>query len=475
MIAPAQSLLWVMFSLLLNLGAAREEIKFDFGWRFHLGDLTPFVNCNSSAFPHDLSGVECIGLKSNQANSSEDCRNACCGDLNCAIWQFAKDKGCWIGNSKDCTRKNADWVGGGRDVPAPTPPPSKTGPTSRGYDDSSWELVDVPHDGIISGNYSETDGPEKQAYLPKNTTWYRKHFNLPSEWKGQSIWVYFEGVFRASIVYLNGQQLVYHDSGYTSFPVRLDTAINVYYGDGKDNENVLVVRATYESESGWWYEGCGIYRHVYLVSANPVYLLPDGIYGGSNVTGQIQTGSSRQAEGMVAEEVNFYFRADVINSQMSGKDVSVMARFTIYDESEKNLKSVTTSSVTIKSGQNTTIRASATLSNIEMWSNLRPYFYTLQTELLSNSMTLDAVNVTIGVRQTRWDPNTGFYLNGISFVWRGFNNHNNFAGVGMAVPDRVDLFRGQSMRAVGANAWRMSHNPPIPVMLDILDRLGIVV
>ena len=104
-----------------------------------------------------------------------------------------------------------------RDIPAP-PPPGGGGPSSKDFDDSSWEIADLPHDGIIGGTYNQS-ALDSHAYLPLNITWYRKHFNLPIEWKGNSVRIYFEGVFRASITYLNGQQLLYHDSGYTSFSV----------------------------------------------------------------------------------------------------------------------------------------------------------------------------------------------------------------------------------------------------------------
>ena len=240
----------------------REDINFDFGWRFSLGNSQ--VHCDTSAFPRNLSAVECMGLSQSSATNADDCRNACCGDGSCAVWQYASTNGCWIGQSSDCNHPNNAWVGGGRDVPVPPPP---GGPSSKDFDDSSWELVDLPNDGIINGTYDQS-AVRSHAYLPLNTMWYRKHFNLPTEWKGKSIWVYFEGVFRASTTYLNGQKLLYHDSGYTSFSVRLDNASDVSYGDGKENENVLAVQAGASSGyTGWWYEGGGIYRHCLLYTS----------------------------------------------------------------------------------------------------------------------------------------------------------------------------------------------------------------
>ena len=455
-----------------NTAETREEINFDFGWRFHAGELLP---CKTEAFDkRNLTNVHCKGLAPNSAVNSSQCLEACCANPSCTTWQFSEDAGCWVGNSDDCKTKDSSWVGSARDLPKPSPTPAATGPTSRSYDDSSWEVVDVPHDGIITEKYVNDFTLSLRGYLPRTSTMYRKHFNLPLDWKGLSIWVYFEGVFRASTVYLNGEMLIYHDCGYTSFVVPISSASNVFYGDGKDNENMIVVRAIQAGESGWWYESCGIYRHVKLVTSNPVHLLPNSVYGASNVTSQILYHDINQTDrGMFAEKTNFYFRADAMNNQDAEVDVSV--RFALCDENGMMVKAVSTDPINIGVKKNATVTATFYIEQAEIWSNRRPYLYTLQTELLSNSKVLDTVNVTIGVRQTHWDSKTGFYLNNMPFIWRGFNNHNSLAGVGMAIPDRVNLFRAQSARAVGANAWRMSHDPPIPILLDILDRLGFVV
>ena len=99
----------------------------------------------------------CRGLKSNSASNADDCRGACCGHI---MWQYSNNAGCWIEQSSDCSHKDDTWVGGGRDVPAKPLPPATSGPTSRDFDDSSWEVIDVPHNGLITGVYKE-NGPEK--------------------------------------------------------------------------------------------------------------------------------------------------------------------------------------------------------------------------------------------------------------------------------------------------------------------------
>jgi hypothetical protein len=461
-----------LFFTLTSSALPREVVNFDFAWKFTLNDESPTLQCPASVFPRDLSKVECMGLKKDSSTNADDCRGACCADITCAIWQFASDDGCWIGNSDDCDHNNPKWAGGGRDVPGKMPPPATGGPTSRDYDDSHWELVDLPHDGLIAGVYYE-GGPRGQAYLPKNTTWYRKHFNIPADWKNTSIWIYFEGIFRASEVFLNGEMLSYHDSGYTSFAVRLDNATDVYYGDGSDNENVVAVRATSNGGTGWWYEGGGIYRHTYLTSAPHSHIVPDGYYGNTTITGDIHYHDpSDITKGMYADTALLQVTAEVVNEH--DREDKQYIQCALYDEDGKNVGSCPSIVNTMEPHQTLKMYTDTKLSQVEVWTPARPYLYTLSIQLFIGIIA-DSVNVSIGFRSTRWDPDEGFFLNGIHFTWRGFNNHNNFAGVGMAVPDRINLFRGQSMRAVGANSWRMSHNPPIPKMLDILDNLGIIV
>lgn len=453
----------------------REEISFNFGWRFYLGHIQGY--CDASAFPHNLTGMQCMGLLNHMdAPGPNDCRVACCLSPMCAIWLFSKDDGCWVGQSDDCNHPNPAWIGGGKDVPATLP---STGPASKEFDDSSWELVDTPHDGLITGDYTNESAIMFHGYIPTNITWYRKHFNLPSEWNGRSIWIYFEGVFRASTTFFNGQPLLYHDSGYTSFSVRLDNASNVFYGDGKENENLLTVVANPGYQySGWWYEGGGIYRNVKLVSTSPVHIIVNSVYGPAMVTGAISDHDPNdRSKGQYAADVDFYPLAEITNERTV--QASVMVRFDIIDGDNNSIKgTVTSPKVAIDPGKavlvNTTI---PNVTNVELWNIVRTYLYNLNVSVIdaSDQSLLDSITVSVGVRQTKWDPQTGFYLNGKHFKWRGFNNHNHFSGVGVAVPDRINLFRAQMMRAAGANAWRMSHNPPLPMMLDILDHVGIVV
>ena len=460
------------FITLSASGPGTEGVNFDFGWRFSK-ESEP-VHCDASAFKKNLSLVQCIGLRSKDAKNPVDCRDACCREYMCPIWQYSKKDGCWIGQSNDCSYKSQDWVGGERNTSTPTPGPIPQQATKE-YDDSKWEIVDVPHDGLINGTYDQS-AEKSHAYLPMATLWYRKHFNLPSDWKGQSIWIEFRGVFRATFVYLNGQRLLYHDSGYTTFLVRLDNATIVNYGDGTENENVIAVEVHPDEFSGWWYEGGGIYRHTWLFTTNHVHLVVHGVYGASQILSTISDHDPKDPSKGQYADAEFYPLAEIVNENANQMQVTV--NFSLIDEDDAIKGSVTSKVISTNPGDfaiaNLTI---PTINQIELWSITRPYFYKLNVELISASdnSILETTNYTIGVRQTQWDSKTGFFLNGKHFTWRGFNNHNDFTGIGVAIPERINLFRGQMMRAVGANSWRMSHNPPAPHLLDILDQIGVIV
>ena len=165
----------------------REVVNFNYAWRFQTGNYD-IVSCPDSDFPIELKNVQCFGLfPVATASNSDDCRGACCGNIMCSVWQYSDYDGCWIGKITDCHAPDFGRVGrGGRKTPAQPPPPTTNERTSRDYDDSTWEIVDAPHDAFINGKYDENSSKD-QGYLQKNVTWYRKHFNLPADWKGKVI------------------------------------------------------------------------------------------------------------------------------------------------------------------------------------------------------------------------------------------------------------------------------------------------
>ena len=462
----------------------RLETNFDFAWRYHAGDVDS--NTTSCTFPYNLTGYQCLGLVYVPANTADECADHCCRSMDCEIWQFAapasqQGNGCWLGQSNQCAVNTQQlWLSGGRNASV-RPPPAKNGPTSLSYNDSSWSVVDVPHDAIITGVYAE-NATRSHGYLPYKDMWYRKHFNLPAEWNStSSIWIYFEGVFHMTTVYLNGEiALPLHRGGYTSFSVRLDNITSLRYGNGQENENVLALVTSAYGGTGWWYEGGGIYRHTYLVrTPTPVHIVTHGINPISNVTGDITWHSpSDPSKGMTSSSASLSPVVEIVNDGGNADAAQYTVKVTVMDESGETVTSLSTPTTeTLPPMQGRKIPVGTmNLKTVELWSSQRPYLYTMLTEVLTtDGQLLDNITTSFGFRRTKWMADTGFYLNDQPYKWRGFCDHNDFAGVGVAVPERVNLFRAQTMRSVGGNSWRMSHNPPVPALLDILDRVGIVV
>ena len=231
-------------------------------------------------FPVNAS-VQLSGLAAHHATSANGCAAACCEmGKACYTWQYSAAKtggGCWLGSGTKFISSKEIWVGGSRKGPRPPPAPPapkpgpgdgpdilpKTSPAAApGFDDSKWKLVDLPHDYIVEGAYAQdvpgdggsSSGGAGQSYLPRDLGFYRKHFSLPSDWKGNAVWIRFEGVFRATKLWLNGEPVREHagwtgdahgegggvgmGGGYTSFDVRIDNASSVKFGA---EENVLSV------------------------------------------------------------------------------------------------------------------------------------------------------------------------------------------------------------------------------------------
>lgn len=260
-------------------------------------------------------------------------------------------------------------------------------------------------------------------------------------------------------------------AGYTGFTLRLDNASGVKFGSA---ENVLAVHVSAEKGTGWWYEGGGIYRPVHLVAAPLLHIEPDGLFVPARVTGAITAKGAKPVDGHTAPAA-IDAQASIRNFAATGLEAVAgsQVRFVVTDAAGSAVAHAT-AAVDTKTGL-----AKATLTlpiSTELWSITRPYLYIVTTTIVARSgADGDSLNTTIGVRSLNWNADTGFFLNREHAKIRGFCDHNDFGGVGMAVPDRIKLFRAQQLRSVGGNGRRMSHNPPQPSMLDIYDRLGVLV
>ena len=325
------------------------------------------------------------------------------------------------------------------------------------FDDSEWRIVHLPHDYVAEGNYTKS-AEAAHGYLPMQAAWYRKTFTLPDNAAGKSIWIDFDGVYRNSIVYLNGKKLGQHKSGYTSFRYDITDAVN--YG----GKNVLTVYADSRRFEGWFYEGGGIYRHVWLNMANKVHLVPCGIY----VTSNIPEPKANSAN--VPAKINI--KTKLINTGNTNSKCKIISK--ISDKTGKVISEIT-STIKLIPGKEKEIFQEGIVKNPKLWSIEDPSLYKLHTSIIMNGKTIDAGNTQFGIRTVRFDADNGLFLNGQNVKIQGMCVHNDLAGIGAALTDSLEYWRVKKLKEMGTNAWRVGHCPPSPALLKACDELGMLV
>ena len=340
------------------------------------------------------------------------------------------------------------------------------GPAAADFDDRSWRVVDLPHDWAVELPF-DARGSHSHGYraigrnFPQNSIgWYRKTFYIPTTDQGRRISIRFDGVFRDSKVWVNGFYLGNEQGGYNGFSY--DITDYLKYG----GTNTISVRADATMEEGWFYEGAGIYRHVWLTKTAALHMAENGVCVQPRIEGLTTDGLSAQNAAVAAS-------ITLINQQRHGDTVTL--RQTILDSAGNIVATGTAHALRLAPGETTDIPNSLDLRNPRLWSTTNPYLYTLTTTVLHGDATVDSCATTFGCRTIRWDPNAGFFLNGIHIELKGTNDHQDHAGVGTAIPDELWGYRLRCLKSIGANAYRCAHNPPAPELLDACDRLGILV
>jgi beta-galactosidase len=340
--------------------------------------------------------------------------------------------------------------------------------TEPDYDDHAWRRVDVPHDYVVEGSFTREDpfpaasigrAPDwywLHGFLPVQPAVYRKTLALPAELNGKRLWLEFDGVFSNSRYFLNGREIGHQYSGYTRSRFDITSAATT----GADNILTVQVDPRYD---GWWYEGGGIYRHVRLVAADPVHIAPDGVFVAPSVE---DPGQGDQADAVVAVQT------EVTNT--GSASVSAQVESEVLDDAGRV---VATASSIYELGISSSVQVAQRLplAAARLWSVERPYLYRLRSTVRLDDRVVDQVVTPFGVRHVRWDAERGFFLNGRPLKLQGVNMHQDHAGVGVAMPDRLFTWRLERLKEVGCNAIRMSHNPVTPFLLDECDRLGFIV
>ena len=324
-----------------------------------------------------------------------------------------------------------------------------------GYNDKTWRTLDLPHDWAIEGDFMATapSGASGGA-LPGGIGWYRKHFNVTKADKGKKLFIDFDGVYMNAKVWINGHELGQRPYGYSSF--RYDLTPHLNYG----GDNVVAVRVDNSDQpNSRWYSGCGIYRHVYLVSTDNVHVSHWGTWVNAEV----------QASGAAV------FKLDVELDNETGKSKKVMVVNTLLDAAGKAVGS-SSSAVKLSAGASRkAVSQSMTLKNPQLWSVERPYIYKVRTQVKVGGKVVDEYYTNTGVRSFRFDAEKGFFLNGKNMKINGVCQHHDMGCLGAAVNEDALYRQLKMLRDMGANAVRCSHNPPAPELLNMCDTMGLIV
>jgi beta-galactosidase len=373
--------------------APREQLLFDFGWKFMFG--------HGSDPAHDL------GFGNNQGDFAKT------GDF-----AFAKAK----------------------------------------FDDSKWRTLDLPHDWAVELPFVRDEELLSHGYKPlgrrypeTSVGWYRREFEIPAGDLGRRIWVEFDGAFRDVLVFVNGCFIGRNDNGYA--PFRFDLTDFLSYGA----KNYIVARVDASFGDGWFYEGAGIYRHVWLTKTDALHLGKWESY----VRADLKGNAANLALGTV-----------VVNEGKQAENAKVS--WQILDAAGKTVATAEAPTQLIAADGAAKFTATARLDNPALWSVDAPNLYSAVLTVEAGGKPRDAERVTFGVRTAIFDADKGFFLNGKSLKLQGTCNHHDHAGVGAALPDRLQRFRLGMLREMGCNAVRTSHNMPTPEWVEACDRMGMM-
>jgi beta-galactosidase len=338
------------------------------------------------------------------------------------------------------------------------------GPLQHSFDDSVWRVVDIPHDWAVELPFIQAAEPDAFVHanhggkalgreFPETSIgWYERTFELSAKDEGLRISLDFDGVFRDAIVLFNGFYLGRNLSGYA--PFSFDVTDYANYG----GNNVVTLRVDATLNEGWYYEGAGIYRHTWLTKTHPLHIAKWGTFVRSEL---------REKNALVSIET------EILNESGSSVNGRVISR--ILDDAGKLIATVPPKHFEIPAHGTLKAETQAILHQASLWSIEEPNLYRVVTQIVSRGNVTDHDDVTFGVRSIRFDPNQGFFLNGKLVKIKGTCNHQDHAGVGIAVPNRIHFDRVAALKQMGSNAWRTAHNPVAPEFLEACDRQGMMV
>lgn len=317
---------------------------------------------------------------------------------------------------------------------------------------AKWVKIDLPHDWSVKGQLSPGLA-SCTGYLPGGIGWYKKNLKIADDLKGKKVYIYFEGVYNRSEVYINGHLLGKRPNGYVSFMYDLTP----YLKDGADN--MLAVRVDHSRYAdSRWYTGSGIYRNVYLVEANPVHIAQWGVYA--------------YPKSVTAKQAVLQVEVELTNGSESNSNLTVCNELI---SAEGKVVAKSSKKIAVQANRNGKILTDLKVGNPKLWSIDSPNLYQLRTTLLQDGKTIDETITKTGLRSFTFDPDKGFALNGQWMKMKGVCIHHDAGVLGSAVPHDIWKKRLLKLKEIGCNAIRTSHNPQAPDLYDLCDKLGLLV
>lgn len=324
-------------------------------------------------------------------------------------------------------------------------------PSSPGFNDKNWRSLNLPHDWGIEGPY-RMDLPNETGKLPwAGIGWYRKTLEIPADAKGNQFYLDFDGVMSRPKIYVNGELAGEWKYGYGSF--RVDITPFLKFGQ----KNSIAVRVDNPPNSSRWYPGGGIHRHVWLTESNPVHIEHWGVF--------VKTPEITKSAAKV--------EVDTTVKNTTEQPVTPTVTEEILD-GNKVVASVTTKGEAIPAGEKGKVTSTLTLKNPTLWTLKAPHLYKMKTIVKVGDKIIDQKFTNFGVRTIEWKP-TGFYLNGERVQLNGVCQHHDLGPLGGAAHTRGYERQIEILKEMGVNSIRTSHNPPAPEVLDLCDKMGILV
>ncbi|RPI03793.1 MAG: DUF4982 domain-containing protein [Ignavibacteriae bacterium] len=323
------------------------------------------------------------------------------------------------------------------------------------FDDSPWRTLDLPHDWSIEGAFSK-DHPASPGggALPGGIGWYRKTFTLPNSEKRKAVFIDFDGVYRNSEVWINGHYLGLRPYGYSSFRYELTPYLNY----GKENNSIAVKVDNSKQPNSRWYSGSGIYRNVWLVTTEKLYVDHWGTF--------VSTPEVSEQQARVVIKTN------VRNSLT--KNSSFILKTSIVDANGKEVAAAETNQSAPK-GSISELQQILIVKEPHRWSIENPYLYRIISKVICDGKLSDSYETPLGIRSFVFDTANGFFLNGRQVKILGVCNHHDLGCLGAAINLRALERQLEILKEMGVNGIRTSHNPPAPELLDLCDRMGFIV